>query len=284
MRFYRGLTLDRLLDVWREQEHLRLINQPTIAFHNNPSFDQAEAFQFRDDDGNETGGTFLGAVNSDQTLDVDTNYRVRFEVGETGAGVSNNNIFTLEYDHNSGGFTAVTATSPLQWAASPNYAPGDTTQQIGDGTYVGTNACQIESAATNDGTVDFAGNDNVEVEYCFTIDSGQVADTDTIVVRLVADKGVGNTRTQTATITVNEAAADTSDQEFAATQAIGRLPPAPLNSVLAAQMPAFEIDALAMLPVIYVDSWYGQFGRPDRQAFNEVVGYGDGPPRRIPEG
>ena len=76
----------------------------------------------------------LGAVNSNQTLSVDTNFRIRFEVQETNAGVANNVAFTLEFDHESAGFTPITATTPLQWATSTHYAHGDdTTQQIASG-------------------------------------------------------------------------------------------------------------------------------------------------------
>jgi len=206
VKVYQGLSHAELLRLWRWEEHRRAINSPTVLFHNNPRLDQAEAFQFRADDGSETTATFLGTVNSNQTLDSDTNHRIRFEVGELDGGALNNVTFTLEYDAG-GGFASVGSTTPLQYATSPNYtAAGDTTQQIGNGTYISTNACLVDGAAANDGSVDFSGNDNVEVEFCFRIDSSQVANNDTIALRIVANGGSGNIRSQTATLTVNKPA------------------------------------------------------------------------------
>ncbi len=202
MRVYDDLSIEELVKLWFYEEHIRLINQPTIVFMTDSHIDQAESFQFRLDNGTETTAAFLGAVNSDQTLDLDTNYRIRFEVEETNGGSVNGAVMNLEFDHEGGGFTAVAASgTAVIWATSPNYANSDTTQQIGDGTYITTNNGQRETTDAS-GTVSFAGNDNAEFEWCFQINSAVASGGDTIVMRLVASKGTVLNRTQTATITV----------------------------------------------------------------------------------
>ena len=64
----------------------------------------------------------------------------------------------------------------------------DTTQQLGAGLFVTPNRGQdeVNGKAGGAGTVDFAGSDEVELEFCFQIRGDDVNDLDTIDLRLVA--------------------------------------------------------------------------------------------------
>lgn len=184
----------------------------SLATHANPSLDQA-AFRARNDDGSESAATWKAAANTDWTQAVDENFRIRFLVQETAGGGENNVGLQLQYNLKGAGWNPVNGTSSVvQSAASTQFADDDnTTQQLGAGTFITPNSGMDEDngLAGENNDIDFAGSDEVEVEYCCQILSGDVADSDTIQLRLVrGDLTVLEGYTNTPSITVSEVAPD----------------------------------------------------------------------------
>lgn len=158
-------------------------------------------FRGREDSGNEATPTWIATANTNWSQDVDVDFRCRFVFAET-AGADVTITPDLEFNLNGGGWTTVGAATAIQWGTFTGATDGDaTTQLVGSGTFV---AGELDSnGAYTDITLN---NSESEMEYCLTIDSAQVADTDTFQLR-VTDKGVAlDTYTNTPTITVVEAA------------------------------------------------------------------------------
>jgi len=171
------------------------------VYYSQASFTQA-AFRGRNDDGNETAATWKAVADTNWTQKVDENFRVRFVVQETAGISSADRTFQLEYNRNGGGWNDVNAASSVvRVTASPNVADGtDTTQQVGSGSFVTPNAGFDEVNGQAGGTsLDFSGSDEVELEYCVQIRSVDVANDDTIQLRV---KGL-DAYTSTPTATVN---------------------------------------------------------------------------------
>ena len=176
-------------------------NTPTATVNGIPEFDQA-SFRGRNDDGNETTATWIASTNLNWSQVMDTNFRVRFVVQETGDGAQADKTFQLEYNLNGGGWNDVTgASSVVRATASPNVADAaDTTQQVGSGTFVTPNAGFDEVNGLAGGTsLDFSGSDEVEVEYSVQIRSADVSDSDTIQLRVKGLDSYTNTPSITAT-------------------------------------------------------------------------------------
>lgn len=162
------------------------------------------AFRGRVDSGNEATPTWIAAANTNWTQDVDVDFRVRFVIQETANATNPLTVTpTLYFDHNSAGFVAVTTTTPIQWGTFTGSTDDDaTTQQLGAGSFV-------TGRLDDDGTVTTADIQNSETEYefCVTIDSAQVADTDTIILRAYEDATTPlDNYTNEPTITVNDEA------------------------------------------------------------------------------
>ena len=176
-----------------------------------------DSYRGRDDDVALNSATFNGGggLNTGWTQDVDTNFRIRYLVQETGGGMALNTLLELWFTHTQGAGVpeVMTATSALRPAATTQYADGDTTTQVlGAGTYVSGESLGGVDNGVVTGNLDLNGNDEVEVEFCLTINSSQVANGDTftnVEVRLSTDARL-NTYTNTLTITVNEAAGSSS--------------------------------------------------------------------------
>lgn len=177
------------------------------------AFDQ-DSYEGRDDDVALNSATFNGGggTNTGWTQDVDTNFRIRYLVQETGGGMAANTTLELWFTHTEGAGVpeVMTATSALQPVATGQYANGDTTTQVlGGGTYVtGESLGGVDDGVVT-GNLDLLANNEVEVEFAVTIDSAQVADTDTFTLVEVRQSGGSrlNTYTNELTITVNEIAA-----------------------------------------------------------------------------
>jgi len=180
-----------------------------------------EYFWFRTDGSNglNADSGWLGAENSNQTLDAGTLYRVRFKVRET-ASEAGSTTFKLQNNHASAGWVDCTeynnATQPsavIIWR-SPNFADGDA-----------VNLSTLEKLTSTTGNVNGEGretnttgtialnNQETEIEFCFIImrtyaitptSPGLVDDADTIELRLVEGDGTVFAGTYTnPTITVN---------------------------------------------------------------------------------
>ena len=185
------------------------------------------SFRFRNDDDDEINATWRQLVNVDDTLETDTNYRIRFML-ELDDGIRNSGPRAyLQYNHEGGGWNQVTgASSVIKLVTSIEFTDGDpTTQQLGSGTFVGTdNRGMLDAGGVyagkdpNDGTATSEWLPDYETEYeiCFQVKSADVSQSDTIELRLVEQRvptngndytSVGSpwpftTYTQTPTITV----------------------------------------------------------------------------------
>lgn len=172
-----------------------------------PSIDQ-QSFRGRNDNGTETTATWKANANVNWSQNVDENFRVRFLLQEDNGGVESNFTAQLQYNLNSGGWNNVTgASNVVRASASPNVTDGaDCTQQIGSGTFITNNDGFDEvDGASGGANLDFAGSDEVEVEFCVQIRSADVANNDTVQLRIAG----ADTWTNTPSITVIEATPQT---------------------------------------------------------------------------
>jgi len=171
-----------------------------------PVLDQ-EAFRGRDDDVALNSGTWNGGggLNGDWTQDVDVNFRCRFEIQETAGGDAKNQIYRVQFNLASGGWTDVSAATAIQTALTTQYIHlAATTQVIGDGSFVAGNG--LDGAAQT-GNITLLSQSS-EIEVCLSIDSAQVTDAQTFQLRLwnVSTVAALDSYSNTPTITVNEAA------------------------------------------------------------------------------
>ncbi len=207
-----------------------------------PSYEQ-DSFRLRDDDGSETGATWLEAANTDGSVALDTNFRIRFLIQQTVASPTPGFVFSstdsspdnlprYQYRERTppaafGAWTDVkghlTNDSGVRGELSPNYAAGDTTQQLGSGTFVGGRITEGGGALTQypwQGYASGEGEDQLEEhegEACFQFDSSTVpagnaaADGDEFEFRVVrywaGTVQTLDTYTNTPTITVGTVAA-----------------------------------------------------------------------------
>ena len=165
------------------------------------AFDQ-DSFRARNDNGSESAATWKASANTNWTQDVDENVRIRFLVQETDGDSVTDKTFQLEYKLNSGSWTNVTGTSSVVRSSATSYVAdgANTTRQISSGTFVTPNAGFDEADGQVGGTsLDFSGSDEVELEFCLQIRSADVANDDTIQLRI---KGL-STYTNTPTLTVS---------------------------------------------------------------------------------
>lgn len=170
-----------------------------------PVFEQTD-FQGFADDGVPGSATSKAAANTGWTQNVDENFRIRFAVEET-AGKSQNNVqVTFQYNLNGTGWNLITASTPIQTASTTHYADedADNVQRVSTGTFTGGVLNEDDQAGASN-QIDYLGNDIWETESCFTIDSAQVADTDTIQVRCLYEAATLDFYTSVPTITVSEA-------------------------------------------------------------------------------
>ena len=196
-------------------------NEPTVTANVPPpaSYTQAN-FRIRDND-NETlnSTTFSHALNANATIDLETRFRIRFEIEN--AGGSDSTTYKLQYNLNAGGWNDVN-TTPLDWTTrtavnrveavdSKQYADADATTDILSGsteTFTAGEGVEEDNAT---GTISLGGQ-HTEIEFCILLHrfgDGPVvlADGDTIDFRVVEGDGTAlATYTNTPTITVNEPA------------------------------------------------------------------------------
>lgn len=157
-------------------------------------------------DGTESGSALIGGVDTNPSLDVDTLYQCRFVIQEyNGANKADLLTLRLQYNLNAAGWVNVSTSTPIQYTSVGTIADGGvTTQRIGAGTFV---AGRVFEAVNDTVTVySTAGNDETEALFGLTIDSAQVANTDTIQLQVLQGTGtVLDTYTITPSITVVEA-------------------------------------------------------------------------------
>lgn len=196
-----------------------------------PSTQQA-GFRYRNDDGNEAGATWMYNLDTNGEVAVDTVFRLRILLDEY-AGYDEADGYELEYNHNGGGWTDITAISSVMRNTESaengwTITHGDnTTQQISSGGFsAGKYSEQQES-----GSFTIAANNYSEIEFCLIILSGDVSDGDTIEVRATFDNGAAldnYVSGKTPSITVQE---------------VSTLPPSVSDSVSVSDSPAAAVSA-----------------------------------------
>ena len=153
------------------------------------------------------GASWAAALNTRYIVDDDTNVRIRFLIKETGGVAAANQQFQLQYNLESGGWNDVTGASTVARAtATTEVADGaDTTQILGAGTFVTPNSGFDEAdGEVGSGTdMDFAGSDEVELEFCVQLRSADVDAAEVVQFRIVeADATVLGTYTEYAELQV----------------------------------------------------------------------------------
>lgn len=153
-----------------------------------------DAFRGRNDDGNETTATYKGsgADNENWSQAVDVNFRIRFHVQVTNACAAANKTFQLQYALDTGSgygaYTSVNASSSVvRSSASPNLADAaNTTDQMtaGSGTFIGLTAFDEVDGLCGGSTLDIPASGHTEVEFCCQIRSADVANGNTIKLRV----------------------------------------------------------------------------------------------------
>ena len=170
------------------------------------------AFHGREDDAGETDSTFKGSADSDFSQDVDTKFRCRFVIQETAGGMAQNLTPQLRYNLASAGWNDVNASSSVvQSVASSTVVDGiDTTQQVGGGTFVTTNAGFDEVDGLS-GTINLQSNE-FECEFNIQIIGADVANDQTLQLQVTNGVTDLSNYASTPTITVIKAAA--ADQPY----------------------------------------------------------------------
>jgi len=163
-----------------------------------------DAFQGRLDGETLNSATFDYSLDTDWDQDMDTTFRVRFWIRETAGGTANE-YWKIQYNHNGGGWNDMTGSSPCQPDLSSQYTDEDATSQVlSSGSFVA--GIGVSDDFDADTKVSIAANQSTEFEFCLTIDSGQVSDSETIQLRLRTVSGTYNyTDTTIPTITAQTA-------------------------------------------------------------------------------
>lgn len=179
----------------------------------NPKLVQ-DHYRIRTDTNTPDGGTPTWAGDEDSgtrvVISTGTTFRVRFVVSNTG-NANLSTTFSLYYSLQGGAYTEITASTPVQYADASTVAD-DTT--IATGNFVLTAGTGTASAGTYDENnaigQSLNSGDYTEVEFGLTIDAAQVADTNTIDLRVYEsdtafpDMTDPGSYTNTAIIEVNE--------------------------------------------------------------------------------
>lgn len=188
------------------------------------SFTQ-NAFRGRNDDGNETTATWKAVQNTNWTQLVDTNFRVRFQAQEGAACAKNNVVWRLQYNKNAAGWVVVSAASSVvRSSASPNLADAaNLTDQLtgGTGTFQGATGFDEVNGDAGGASMDLAASGHAEAEYCVQIRASDVADADSIQLRITDSGTALASYTQTPTITVSKPATDIGAQFIMIPDAMG---------------------------------------------------------------
>ncbi len=160
----------------------------------------------------EVGAGFLAAEGADATIAVDTPFRVRFKIKNTG-DPELGPVFELWAQKNAESYFEVTDSSTkIQFELSTHYADGDdNVDQLLSGaeTFITNNNAGKEQGGTGDisGGAPISNNEVIETEYCFTMPTADMAASDTITLEMRLNGGVQfDTYTDRPVITVAGAA------------------------------------------------------------------------------
>lgn len=171
------------------------------------SFNQAY-FRGRNDDGTETTATWKAALNTNWSPRVDQAFRIRFLLQEESDLAEADLTFKLQYNKNSSGWLDVNSSSSnVRSTVSAIVADSShTTQQLGAGTYVGSqNGFDSSDGVVGGSGMDFTAivNQEVELEFCCRILSADTTRGDVIQLRIIkGDDTALATYTQTPSLTL----------------------------------------------------------------------------------
>jgi hypothetical protein len=193
-------------------------------------------FRGRNDDGNETSATWIANENTDWTQDTDEDFRVRFALVNASTTTAINQVHNLQYRKNGGTWTNVTTSSSNVKAVatgSPGFADGDDcSEQIttrAGYTYQSTNAGCSDDGSAGGANMDWNGQGAAEFEYSLQIVGSDVADEDTIELRVIKSGTTAlDNYVNIPLITVNKPVSATGritelDADLTSTEVIGRI-------------------------------------------------------------
>jgi len=169
----------------------------------NPSYTQV-GFRGRLDDGSEFGASWIDVQNANWTQDTGANFRVRFRIDETVVKAWTNKVWNLYYSLNGGAYTAVSGSTPVQFALSSNFGDSaDCTEQLtgGTGTFLTNNNGMKE--ATGGSVNTGVGGEIWDTEWCLSLDAAQLSQNDTIALRIYDGSSAIAVYSNTPSITVN---------------------------------------------------------------------------------
>ena len=187
----------------------------TSALATGPIHDQT-AFRGRNDDGTEVTATWKAAENTNWTQLVDTNFRVRFAISNTGTASIGNG--QLQYNRNGAGWNNVTGASSVVRSSASSMGDVLTTKQLAGG----TGAFEAGETDVTNGIASFGSGGldagkHTEDEFCVQIRSADVVDADSVQLRVInTTSGVLESYTQTPTITAGVAVAKTASDSAVA--------------------------------------------------------------------
>jgi len=171
-------------------------------------------YRFEDDDGTLDGSTFLAAEDTTITQDVDSNFRLRINWGESAGQNQDDNLTAqLQFRINAGTWTTVGAATEIQYASSGNETDGNTsaTERLGTPPTGAATYVETEFDSNNTTTDNIPIDQYYELSFNLLIDSAQVANNDTIDFQLIDGNAVEtfSTTDTVPTLTVNEAVVPT---------------------------------------------------------------------------
>jgi hypothetical protein len=142
-------------------------------------------YAFYSDDGSKSTATIIGTKGAQQTLEVDTTYHCRLEFTEVGGADGDLKQITWQYNHEAGGWTAITASSTAVQAVTTGNLTNDDdcNQRISSGNYDATNAMVTTDGTSNNNAL--LSGDKVEGLLAFQIVGGAVSDADEILIRVL---------------------------------------------------------------------------------------------------
>ena len=161
------------------------------------------AFQYRDDDGSETTATDRQAVNTDETLELDTNYRMRIGVqgAHTNGPVSFDLTVAFQYNVDGLGWNNITtASANVRAVGSGNFTDDDvTTEQLAQSQTFVAGHMDDDGSCT---AVSISDTGESEFEICFQLRSADLSGGEAVEIRIVDSGAALTTYTQTPSITV----------------------------------------------------------------------------------
>lgn len=156
------------------------------------------------------GATWLAALNTDVTINVaagNVTKRLRIQIDNDGGNATTPSQ-KYRYSKNSGAYADITASSSnIRTKGSTHFADGDDCDEalVGAASLITNNNAAEETTGTYTMGTDFTAGSDIETELCFELVSADLADGDTIDIRVYeSDNTAFGTYTQTPRITIEK--------------------------------------------------------------------------------